>query len=362
MSESGEWHPGSFTKNFSWGDKSGLSELYDVIRTGFDDRMENVPRAQFRERVADSGRPDYIPLNFFLFNKVVEGEDVIIADELVFQALNWEHSEAFDKVALFAFLFSYAGQWKGSKNYQRRPALWATEYVKERFSKSLQWDESKITANDVDSFIRSDQRYTGKTTRKLSTNLHFLLHIGKIGDFSEKRPTRWWIDSLFLALDRLYEDQSVRTQELSYNRYQQIFDDSDFFSLTGGTTTEKNLASRKLIWLYKALGATGRFSSENVKLRMEELLPNLDIPRTNDPTPHGAVHLTNPRILKSIPPMCMELARMAGFHVISSYELEAFDPAEFVKSRTEFGLAQIEAQDFKQSISFEELLADTREK
>ena len=45
-------------------------------------------RALFRERVAGYARPDYIAINFFLFNKISRGRDYIIADELVFEQLD----------------------------------------------------------------------------------------------------------------------------------------------------------------------------------------------------------------------------------------------------------------------------------
>lgn len=49
------WRPGSFTKNFSWGDGAGLSELHAVIRAGFNDTMADVPRDEFRDRIRPSG-------------------------------------------------------------------------------------------------------------------------------------------------------------------------------------------------------------------------------------------------------------------------------------------------------------------
>src|SRR5437588_10781422 len=121
-----EWRPGSFTKNFSWGSpRDGLKQLHEVIRLGFDNEMADVPRHLFRERVSRSGRPDYIPINFFLFNKIINGEDHIVADELVFQALHFDHSFDFDRLGLFAFIFSYVGRWKGAEEYESRPALGA---------------------------------------------------------------------------------------------------------------------------------------------------------------------------------------------------------------------------------------------
>src|SRR3546814_15216081 len=89
---------GSFTKNFSWGSADrGLKDLFDVIRIGFDNKLQDTPRAEFRNRVIGSGKPDYIPLNFFLFNRIKAGIDFVVVDELVFQAVSFRHSAAFDR-------------------------------------------------------------------------------------------------------------------------------------------------------------------------------------------------------------------------------------------------------------------------
>lgn len=356
------WRPGSFTKNFSWGDGVGLSELHAVIRTGFSDTMADVPRDEFRDRIRLSGRPDYIPMNFFLFNKIVDGQDMIVADELVFQALSWDHGPAFDRVALFAFIFSYAGRWKGAKAYQRRPAMWANAYVRDRVAKELDWNENRITANDIQRFVDDDPRYEAETSRKLATNLNFLLHIGHVGEFSDKRVSRWWVDCLFLALDRLIEDARIRRAEVSPERYQSFLDKSDFLSLTGGRTIEKDLAVKRLVWLYRALGGRGRFSDDDVAARIQELMPDQVMPRPNDPRPRGAVHITNPRLLKSIPPSCAQLARLAGFEVITPDQLDDFDAAAFVRDRTDWALADLNEKGIRPMISIEELLDDTREK
>lgn len=106
-------------------------ELHSAIRRGFAEHVEDVPRALFRERLPDLGDRVLVALNFFLFNKVVDGEDMVLADELVFQAMAWEHNRAFDRVALFAFLLGRAGRWRGARPEQRRPTLWASAYVLE---------------------------------------------------------------------------------------------------------------------------------------------------------------------------------------------------------------------------------------
>ena len=145
------WRPGSFTKNFSWGPpERGLVRLYDYIRRGFAETMEDTRRDEFRRRVHNAGLPDYIAINFFLFNKTIDGEDYLVADELVFQALTNQHSPRFDKLALFAFNFSFAGRWIGSSPDQRRPALWAHHYVKDRVANQLRWKTASVTADDIE--------------------------------------------------------------------------------------------------------------------------------------------------------------------------------------------------------------------
>lgn len=355
------WKPGSFTKNFSWGkDTNGLVELYSVIRNGFADSLEDVPRRQFRERIQRSGRPDYIPINFFLFNRTVDGVDMICADELVFQALSWEHSPAFDRVALFAFLFSYSGRWKGATQHQRRPAMWANAYVRERVASELGWDAAKITANDIQKFVTNDPRYEAETTRKLSTNLNFLLHIGRIQDFGEKRVSRWWVDCLFLALDRLLEDLLIDGREVEGSQYRSLLVRSGFLELTGGKTLEKDLATKHLVRLYGALGGRNRFSDEAVIEKTNAEIPDAYPANPNDPRPRGAVHLTNPRILKSIPPICSELAVRAGFDVISPDEMEEMQFEEFIRHRTDSAIAILRERGIRPTLSIEELLSITR--
>ena len=59
------WKPGSFTKNFSWGERdAGLLQLHESIRIGFDHTLKDLPRAEFRRRIRRTGRVDYIPANF----------------------------------------------------------------------------------------------------------------------------------------------------------------------------------------------------------------------------------------------------------------------------------------------------------
>jgi hypothetical protein len=55
--------------------------LHANINHGFAGVMEDVPWDEFRRRVSEAEQPDLVPVNFFLFNKKVNGVDHLIADE-----------------------------------------------------------------------------------------------------------------------------------------------------------------------------------------------------------------------------------------------------------------------------------------
>lgn len=358
-----EWRPGSFTKNFSWGPSShGLFELHRIIRIGFDSKMQDVPRQTFRERVAEAGRPDFIPINFFLFNRPIDGIDYILADELVFEALSSEHSERFDKLALFTFNLSYAGKWAGARQGQRRPALWANEYIWSRVAEHYRWDTKRVDADDIEAFVASDPRYTGATVRKLATNLNYLYSIGSLSAFPTSRVERWWVDALFLALDRIIENRVLNGLRTPESSYISLLSSNHFLALSGGRSLEKEIATRHLVRLYVACGGRDRFSIDDAMGRTKQLMPEVRLFLANDPRPRGAVYPTNPAILKSIPPVCAMLARYAGFEVLDPDELENFDLERFVRERTLAALDQLQAEGVRPTMSVEELMKITREK
>jgi hypothetical protein len=248
-----EWHPGSFTKNFSWGSDQGLRELYDVIRIGFDGQLIDVPRSIFRSRVKRSARPDFIPINFFLLNGPKEGKDHILVDELVFQALEFDHDEHFDHLASFAFIYSMVGTWIAAKPYQQRPALWAHHYISDRLARTLNWDVSHVSADDIEAFVTSDSRYRAKTTRKLSTNLNFIFTVGGLNQLASRRIERWWVDAMYLALDRITETRRAAGMVTTESRYDSYLSASGFHAVSGPRSTEKDLAQRHIVGLFAAL-------------------------------------------------------------------------------------------------------------
>lgn len=293
------WVPGSFTKNFSWGPiGSGLRKLYDEIRLGFEDRESDIPREEFRAKVQGTGLPFQIPMNFFLFNKQVDGTDYVIFDELVFQATNFPHSPNFDRLALFAFNLSLAGVWSGATSAQRRPTLWANAYIRERVAAEFNWDAAKITADDIPQFVSNDPRYKAKTSRKLATNLNYLYRVGELKDCGKPTIGRWWVNALFLALDRMIEDQKIGGLSTSEAQYAPLLAQSGFLALTGPRSLEKQLAMRHLVRLYAGCGARDRFSEQKVIELTHVKLSDISNFIANDPRPGAAVHPTNPAVLK----------------------------------------------------------------
>ena len=357
-----EWRPGSFTKNFSWGPpEQGLARLHEMIRIGFDGVLEDVPRAVFRDRVEKTRRPDYVALNFFLYNKIVNGVDFISADELVFQALTSSHSSRFDRLALFAFNFSYVGRWRGADPYQSRPALWAFHYISDRVAKKFSWDTSKISANDIENYLVSSPQYTGITSRKLATNLNYLYVIGGLKDFSSGKVQRWWVDALFLALDRLLEERTALGLSINEHEYRKYLSQAKFSEIAGRQSVETSLAATHLTDLYIACGSKSRFSEKAVRERTVLTIPDVAWLIANDSRPQGAVHPTNPAILKSIPRSCAMLARYAGFDVIDADELVSFDPVEFVRRHTRQALGFLQENKIRPNITAAELRKLTRD-
>ncbi len=359
------WLPGSFTKNFSWGqaiEGRGLEKLYTEIKLGFDGLMSDVPRQEFRERVRHIKLPDYIPLNFFLFNKVIKGVDYVICDELVFQALNFPPSKSFDLLALFAFNLSIVGFWNGATSPQRRPALWANAYIRERVAGALNWDTTKVNADDIEAFISRDPRYKAKTSRKVATNLNHQYLVGNLSGFSTQKIERWWVNALFLALDRLIEDRKLDGHDTDDTKFASLLAQSGFLALTGRRSLEKELAVKHLVRLYSACGGRDRFSEDSTleltRVRMQDIQSFL----ANDDRPGGAVHPTNPRILKTIPRACALLANYAGFDFILPDDLDQFDVDAFIRRKASEAIRILKEKNIRPNMTADQLMKVTRER
>jgi hypothetical protein len=353
-----EWHPGSFTKNFSWGpEDQGLKELHSIIRKGFGEELTDVPRSLFRERVRELERPDYIPLNFFLYNQVRHGTDFVLVDELVFQALNFRHSAHFDRLAVFAFNLSRAGTWKQAKPYQSRPALWAYHYVADRVGAEFNWDARKVSANDIEDFVVGDPRYHGATSRKLATNLNYLYRVGKLADYKSPKPERWWLSAMFLALDRTVDASKIGSNASPQWGLARALVRSGFHPISGMRSMAKDIATDYFLTLYGACGGRNRFSDERTRRRQNRLLPQF---RPNDPAPPEGVvavfHPTNPTARGIVPRVCAVLAWfLAGFETIELEGLDDYDVESYVRDRTAEALRSLKELGIKPSMSADDL-------
>lgn len=356
------WKPGSFTKNYGWGPRShGLKKLHEVIRLGFQNDATDVVRSQFRERVGHPDR-DYVPLNFFLFNRTKNGTDFVAYDELVFQAQNFRPSADFDRLALFAFNLSEVGRWRGARPGQDRPALWANAYMRERVAGSLQWDTAKISKADIEGFLVNDPRYQAKTSSKVSTNLVYLYLNGRLSEFGSPKVSRWWVNALFLALDRFVMARAIRglPSTLAPEQLSQALATMGFISLTGPKSLEKQLAVKHLVHLYSRCGGIERFSDDAVRELTAVSVPDMDNYIANDGRPGAAVHNTNPAILKTIPRACAMLAKHAGFEFLDADDLRDFDVDEFVKRKAAAALELLQKQGINATMSVADLMRITR--
>lgn len=328
-----EWHPGSFTKNFGWGhEQHGLSALHRAIRAGFEDDRHDVPRRVFRRRLEAKGLNFFIPANFFLYNFTDGSTDRIAFDELVFQAINFEHSLDFDRLALLAFNLSLVGTWQGARPWQRRPALWSNRYIVEQLGGVHNWNTSKVNAGDIENFFIRDPRYQARTTRKLSTNLAYLYRLGGLEQVVANRIERWWMNAAFLAADRFVRLSLVPEPPVSSLR--DAFDALEFLELTGGPTIEKHYALKRITQMFVSVGGPQRFARSAAALASG---------KTNDPRPFGLVDKKLPRAPKSLPPGVDEDFDLldSSFGHIDYDELARFEPDAYVRESSLRALKRI---------------------
>lgn len=264
MDEKGlEWRPGSFSKNFSWGqaEGEGLVQLYRAIRLGFDGVIRPVERDVFRERVRTLHVPDLIPVNFFLFNYVEAGTNWIAVDELVFHALSRPHSQDFDKLAVFTLNLSMVGLWRGAQPFQRYPALWAKHFVTDVVHDDGGWRPELISADSIENFLASRMQFEADRPRKFATNLFDIYRRSNLATLRDARKEKWWGHAVFLALDRIQMDSSFDALPQP-DKLVNSLDEIDFWKLTALPAQEGRIAAKEIADLYYEMGGPKRFSAD----------------------------------------------------------------------------------------------------
>lgn len=361
LDHAAEWRPGSFTKNYAWGQPSeGLFRLHEAIVVGFDGKLEPVSREVFRSRIASLRRPDFIPMNFFLLNQEVSGNNFLLVDELVYQAITAHHSSNFDRLALTAFNISYVGSWRGAYRWQSYPSVWAYFFISKHAAQNLPWTERLFTADNIENFITSDARYTGDTSRKLATNLSYMYRVGNITSLAGDTLEQWWTSSVFLALDRATAEARYSQSDLDQNQLLSFLRGQSFLGLTGSSGSNRKLALGALCSLYAACGGMERWSATSVEQRQRIKLPHLNW-FTDSMDPTYALYPDDPNLIKTIPQACAMLAKhLASFEEIEPQDFISFDVGEYVKRKTRDALSHLKALGVKGTMSAEDLLKLTR--
>ena len=357
IADQNDWFPGSFTKNFSWGRGVGLKRLHDAINICFDYQLTPVPRAKAVERLERDGFVWHIPLNFFMLNSVVEGENTLIVDELIYQAITFDHSDHFDKVALVAFLNSYVGHWQGAHDWQARPAPWARQFLLEEIRHEQSWRSSYISADHIEKFILNSKRYRAESARKLSTNLNYLFQIAQIHDLASDKVQRWWVDAMFLVLDRSFAETEA---SLTATSASQMIYESDYLRFSGPRSKNRELAVRPLSDLYWACGGLDRWSPDAIREWQTALIPDVHYFANSD-DPFFAIYQNDPNVIKVIPRVCAMLAKnLTDFEEISAEELVDWNPFSYIQNKTRLAFDRLKEKGISPRLSAIELLKMTR--
>ena len=244
------WRPGSFTKNFRWGEPGyGLSQLHDAIHVAFDGRAADVDRDVARRRMRAADFNDLIPVNFFLLNRTA-GRNLIVVDELVRMALLRTADRSFDKLAAFALNLSLVGNWRGARREQRCPAEWAKHFIASKVFLSGRWNGTAINAEEIEAFVASHPRYRGVWARKVATNLSYIFELAGLKELRSGLAEEWWGSAIFLALDRISVDRGWLDPWPGTDHVLVALRDEHVFDLTAVSSVDGMIAARGVVELY----------------------------------------------------------------------------------------------------------------
>ena len=320
-----------------------MSRLHRAIRIGFADTLADVPRSLFIQRLQAAGLVWHIPANFFVLNFINGSTGYIAVDELIFQAISFDYSQDFDKLALVAFNNSYVGRWPDAESWQSHPAPWAYHYILNNVA-ATGWDTRSVSANHIEKYVSSDERYRAENARKLSTNLNHMYRVGGLSEMATPEITRWWVSAVFLILDRAIAERDEEEVEVPVSRLLQYIAKSGFLDVSGTRSKSKDLALQPIASLYSACGGFRRWSAEFVRERQKITLPELNWFANSD-DPFYAIYPEDPHITKAIPRACAMLAKqVAGFEELDPEELVNWNILDYVRRKTRAALAELRSR------------------
>lgn len=264
--------PGSFTKNFAW-HGTGLQKLHTTIRNGFRGLLAPISRDVFRSEAGVDSDIVLIPINFFLHNR--DGEMSI--DELVFQAINCDHSLQFDRLALFALNLSRVSSESSQGSGQvivARPAMWANEFVREQLWSQGKWLASTLQDDSLDRFLSEHMDANENVRLKCKTNYRYIFE--RCRYLPTKLPIinsgaeQWIASALFLAWDRHIldggdEDKSSLLELIKFDELHKLLGVSQGYALE---------QAGPLADLYVEVGRLNRFGEIGKTIAPEDSDPN----------------------------------------------------------------------------------------
>ena len=273
--------PGSFSKNFAWRG-TGLRKLHRTIRNGFNEVLSPIDRQTFRSKAGIDSSIILIPLNFFLYNR----DGKMSVDELVFQAIERDHSRRFDRLALFALNLNRVGGGRDLRSKREivpRPAMWANEFVRERLWLKGKWEINALREDSLDQFLTDRMEAHHDVRIKCRSNYRHIFEL--CGYLRFDRPIinsgaeEWIGPALFLLWDRHIlgggaDDRSSLLDLIDADEIHKLLGVSREYALPQGEI---------LAELYENAGHLHRFEEASVRPSRVAPAP----PRLTDEVPEG---------------------------------------------------------------------------
>ena len=250
-----------------------MRKLHTATKSGFRSTLSPVNRQNFRSEADVEDSIILIPINFFLHN----GDGSMSVDELVFQAVERNHSAQFDHLALFALHLNRVGSGhdvRSGREIVSRPAMWANEFVRERLWSNGAWQRDALTDESLDLFLSDRMNAQSNVRVKCRNNYRHLFELCKYLPTTlpmiNTEAEQWIASALFLAWDRHILDGGVRGR----SHLVSLVDSEDLYKFLGVSRDYTLAHAPALADLYESVGCLDRFR-EGAKL-----------PPTRKPAPH----------------------------------------------------------------------------
>ena len=183
-------------------------------------------------------------------------------DELVFQAIERDHSSRFDRLALFALNLSRVGGGRDPSSGREivpRPAMWANEFVREQLWREGTWRTSALQDASLDQFLTDRMRAQDDVRVKCRNNYRHMFELcGYLpsGLTMINSGAEEWIGSaLFLAWDRHILNGGDRGK----SSLLELIESDELYRLLGVSREYALAQSDPLADLYDSLGGLSRF-------------------------------------------------------------------------------------------------------